>query len=46
MCAIIRALTPDTTINLKEKQVELTEAGHMTIETLLKSHQLLNPEET
>ena len=32
---------PHATINIKEKQVELTEAGHEKIEALLHEHQIL-----
>lgn len=32
---------PHVTINIKERQVELTEAGHEKIEQLLREHQLL-----
>ena len=48
LCAALKnavaEIAPDTTINIKERQVELTEAGHEKIEKLLHINQIL-PEE-
>ena len=45
MKSAVAAIQPDTTINLKEKQVELTESGHERIESMLKSHGLLSADQ-